>query len=95
MAPRALRCAILFCSKIAENRGSRHACRISALLAIIAAGLGETFDTGTDTDAPVIEYPEGPAFSGQISHLAVVRKWRVVTARHAACPDKPARRVIR
>ena len=39
--------------------------------AIMPAGLGETFDTGRDTGATVIDYPGSNAFTGEIDRIEV------------------------
>lgn len=39
--------------------------------ALITAGLGETFDTGRDTGATVVDYPGGNGFSGEIRRIEV------------------------
>ncbi len=41
--------------------------------ALVAAGLGETFDTGRDTGAPVVKMPEGTEFNGKIDKIEVTR----------------------
>ncbi|MCP1470611.1 arylsulfatase [Sphingobium sp. OAS761] len=42
--------------------------------ALFMAGLGETFDTGRDTGAPVVDYGGPSEFPGEIRHVAVRRK---------------------
>jgi arylsulfatase A-like enzyme len=39
--------------------------------AIMTAGLGETFDTGRDTGATVVDYPGSNAFTGEIDRIEV------------------------
>lgn len=39
--------------------------------AIIMASIGEPFDTGRDTGAPVVDYPNGSRFTGSISRIVV------------------------
>lgn len=39
--------------------------------AFIAAGLGETFDTGDDTGATVVDLPQGARFNGTIARIEV------------------------
>ena len=41
--------------------------------AFIVAGLGETFDIGRDTGAPVVKMPEGTEFNGKINKIEVTR----------------------
>ena len=45
-----------------------------ARTALVTAGIGETFDVGEDSGAPVVDYGETPRFTGEIRHIVVQRK---------------------
>jgi arylsulfatase len=44
-----------------------------ARTAYIAAGLGETFDTGRDTGEVVVKMPEGTEYNGKIDKIEFSR----------------------
>ena len=45
-----------------------------ARTALVKAGIGETFDVGEDSSAPVVDYGETPRFTGESRHIVVQRK---------------------